>query len=158
MQRGDIKLFDFGTAKELPQQNAKRDLTFKLTGVTGSLPYMAPEVAKTEPYNHKCDTFSFAVMMWRIMALEMPFAEYESDLHKFFDEVHCGPNVRPNIPPTWPLPIQILLKRGWCQDPQERMEMEQIVKVLKKEILRVRKGDATGLQHNRRRSTFVFRR
>ena len=85
-------------------------------------------------------------------------AEYEQDLHLFFDEVHCGPHKRPAVPRTWPLPIQICLTRGWCQDPKERMEMEQIVKVLKKEIMRVRKGDATGLQHNQRRSTFVFRR
>ena len=119
---------------------------------------MAPEVAKTEPYNHKCDAFSFAVMLWQIMALEMPFQEYESDLHLFFDEVHCGPNKRPIIPSAWPLPIRLTLRKGWSQNPQERMEMEQIVKVLKKEIMRVRKGDSTGLQHNRRRSTFVFRR
>ena len=89
-----------------------RDQTFQLTGVTGSLPYMAPEVAATKPYNHKCDIFSFSILLWRIMALKMPFAEYESDLRLFWEEVHLdgGPNKRPEIPPAaagggWPKPI-----------------------------------------------------
>ena len=154
-------MFDFGTAKELPHNNGQRDKNenFHLTGVTGSLPYMAPEVAKTDPYNHKCDVFSFAVMLWQIMALQMPFAEYESDLKRMWEEVHNGPHKRPALPRgEWPKPIELLLKRGWAEHPSERMEMSQIEGILKKEIVRVRKGDASGLRHDRRRSTFVFRR
>ncbi|CAB9499322.1 activated protein kinase kinase kinase 7 [Seminavis robusta] len=157
--RGDIKLFDFGTAKELPPQNAKRDLTFNLTGMTGSLPWMAPEVAKSDPYNHKVDVFSFAVLLWQIMALEMPFKEYESDLRLFWEEVHNGPHKRPQIPRQgWPKPIELCMRRGWAKEPSERMEMSQIENILRKEIIRVRKGDEAGLRHDRRRSTFVFRR
>ena len=120
---------------------------------------MAPEVAKTDPYNHKCDVFSFSVMLWQIMALTMPFAEYESDLKRMWEEVHNGPHKRPALPRgEWPKPIELCLKRGWAENPAERMEMAQIEGILKKEIVRVRKGDASGLRHDRRRSTFVFRR
>jgi hypothetical protein len=35
--------------------------------------------------------------------------------------------------------------------------MEQVVKILRKEAVRARDGDDSGLEHNRRRSTFVFR-
>lgn len=150
-------------------QTATRDKTFQLTGVTGSLPYMAPEVAASRPYNHKADIFSYAVMMWHVMALELPFAEYESDLHLMWEEVHNGPHKRPAIPKQeWPKPIELALKRGWAQAPSERMEMKQIEDILKAQILQLRggsgeegdeeqQGKAT-LQHDRRRSTFVFRR
>jgi serine/threonine protein kinase len=158
-QRGDIKLFDFGTAKELPHQNEKKDKTFNLTGMTGSLPWMAPEVAKTEPYNHKVDVFSFAVLLWQIMALEMPFKKYESDLLLFWNEVHNGRHERPEIPrQSWPKPIELCMRRGWAQNPSERMEMKEIESILRKEVIRVGRGGSETLQHDRRRSTFVFRR
>jgi hypothetical protein len=37
------------------------------------------------------------------------------------------------------------LKRGWAKNPSERMEMLQVEGILKQEIVRVRKGDASGL-------------
>lgn len=40
--RGDVKLFDFGLAKELDEKAKLDDGTYHLTGDTGSLRYMAP--------------------------------------------------------------------------------------------------------------------
>jgi len=48
--RGDIKIFDFGLAKELTDDLKNDDGTYKLTEMTGSPRYMAPEVANAEPY------------------------------------------------------------------------------------------------------------
>lgn len=41
--RGDVKLFDFGLAKKLHDNEKDKDGNFKLTGYTGSPMYMAPE-------------------------------------------------------------------------------------------------------------------
>jgi hypothetical protein len=41
-QRGDIKIFDFGLAKELHDEDKDTNGLFKLTGMTGSPRYMAP--------------------------------------------------------------------------------------------------------------------
>mmetsp|Transcript_32595 Transcript_32595/g.79083 ORF Transcript_32595/g.79083 Transcript_32595/m.79083 type:complete len:295 (+) Transcript_32595:56-940(+) len=41
--RGDVKIFDFGLAKELDESKILEDGTYNLTGDTGSLRYMAPE-------------------------------------------------------------------------------------------------------------------
>jgi hypothetical protein len=41
-QRGDIKIFDFGLAKELHDEEKDANGLFKLTGLTGSPRYMAP--------------------------------------------------------------------------------------------------------------------
>ena len=51
LQRGDIKIFDFGLARELRNDLRNPDGTYKLTGETGSLRYMAPEVANGQHYN-----------------------------------------------------------------------------------------------------------
>jgi serine/threonine protein kinase len=41
--RGDVKIFDFGLAKEFDPAKKAADGTYKLTADTGSLRYMAPE-------------------------------------------------------------------------------------------------------------------
>lgn len=42
--RGDVKIFDFGLARQLPRGRLA-DGTYRMTGDTGSPRYMAPEVA-----------------------------------------------------------------------------------------------------------------
>ena len=53
---GTVKLFDFGLARETnPSQ--------RLTSMTGSREYMAPEVAQSQPYGLSADVFSFGVFL-----------------------------------------------------------------------------------------------
>jgi serine/threonine protein kinase len=44
-----------------------------MTGVVGSLRYMAPEVALSKPYNHKSECYSYAIVVWEMTALRRPF-------------------------------------------------------------------------------------
>ncbi len=39
-------------------------LTYKLTGCTGSRRYMAPEVCFSDPYNVKADVYSFGILLY----------------------------------------------------------------------------------------------
>ena len=60
--KDDVKLFDFGLARELNHANDNdiQDIDlYEMTSAVGSLRYMSPEVAKGEKYNHKVDTYSF---------------------------------------------------------------------------------------------------
>jgi serine/threonine protein kinase len=116
---------------------------------------MAPEVANSMPYNRSCDVYSFAILLWEIMELKTPFAMHiPSSLR---EDVYNGKHSRPKIDAKWPLPIQLCMKRGWAKDIRERLSMKNVEEILRKEIVRIRRGDETGLEHNRRRSTFVFR-
>ena len=53
--RGDIKVFDFGLAKEVHENLSDGDGCYNLTAMTGTPRYMAPEVALNKPYNESCD-------------------------------------------------------------------------------------------------------
>lgn len=153
--RGDVKVFDFGLAKELTHIKPLSDGTYKLTEETGSPRYMAPEVALGQPYNEKCDTYSMAILIWQMLAGKEPFENYTT-MKSLRTRVWEG-GKRPIIDESWSQTIKLALTRGWTEDVRGRHTMKNLEKILKDEVTRLRNGDTTGLEHTRRRSTFVFR-
>lgn len=154
--RGDVKLFDFGLAKEL-DETMKFGCTelYELSGNTGSLRYMSPEVARSEPYNLTADVYSFGLLLWQICSLQLPYDGMNRQDHS---ELVVHGNERPPLNSNWSTPLRILMKRAWEPDPLVRPSMDSIYKILKREICALRDGDESGLEHTRRRSTFVLNR
>ena len=68
-----VLLVDFGLAKEIRPEDKLDDDLYKMSGNTGSLRYMAPEVALEKPYNSSVDVYSFGILFWQITSLETPF-------------------------------------------------------------------------------------
>ena len=62
---GILKLFDFGLCRVV-RKRLSADEAYAMTGNTGSIRYMAPEVVLKLPYTEKVDVFSFAVVAERI--------------------------------------------------------------------------------------------
>lgn len=54
---GTVKLIDFGLARIVENATVCNDV-YEMSGETGSLRYMAPEVADCQPYNQKADVVS----------------------------------------------------------------------------------------------------
>lgn len=153
---GDVKLFDFGLAKELdPSLKSGCSELYELSGNTGSLRYMAPEVARSEPYNLSADVYSFGLLLWQICSLELPYDGMNRQDHA---ELVVHGNERPQLDSSWSTPLRILMKRAWEPDPLVRPSMDSIYKILRREICALRDGDDSGLEHTRRRSTFVLNR
>lgn len=63
-----IKLADFGLAVLVPPEGIK--------GMTGSLPFMAPEVLKGESYCYKVDVWSLGIVLYALVFGEPPFDKY----------------------------------------------------------------------------------
>lgn len=154
--RGDVKIFDFGLAKEL-DASLRHGCTefYELSGNTGSLRYMAPEVARSEPYNLTADVYSFGLLLWQVCSLDLPYDGMNRQDHS---ELVVHGNERPPLDSRWSTPLRILMKRAWEPDPSVRPSMDSIYKILKREICSLRDGDDSGLEHNSRRSTFVLNR
>lgn len=151
-----MKIFDFGLAKELdPSLKYETTEYYELSGNTGSLRYMAPEVARCEPYNLTADVYSFGLLLWQVCSLMLP---YDGMNRRDHAELVVHGNERPEIDSSWSTPLRILIKRAWESDPGGRPSMESIYKILKREICDLRDGDDSGLEHVKRRSTFVLNR
>mmetsp|Transcript_44579 Transcript_44579/g.108059 ORF Transcript_44579/g.108059 Transcript_44579/m.108059 type:complete len:435 (+) Transcript_44579:316-1620(+) len=154
--RGDVKLFDFGLAKELdPSLKSGCSDLYELSGNTGSLRYMSPEVARSEPYNLSADVYSFGLLLWQICSLDLPYDGMNRQDHS---ELVVHGNERPELDSSWSTPLRILMKRAWEPDPLVRPSMDSIYKILRREICALRDGDDSGLEHTKRRSTFVLNR
>ena len=71
-----IKVLDFGLATKLSPTDKNNDRNYKLNGGVGTCRYMAPEVAKCKPYNKLADVYSFGILMWQMLSLQVPFQGY----------------------------------------------------------------------------------
>jgi len=155
--RDDIKLFDFGLATEMKEdrkEGGPHGDTFKLTGMTGSPRYMANEVANEEPYNEKSDVYSFAILFWEMLSTKTPFELYT--MKSLSEKVWNGEMKRPSISKDWAPTIKTLLEQMWTPAFRTRPDFPTVTETLRKEIVQLRGGDDEGLEHVKRRSTFVF--
>ncbi len=125
--RKDAKLFDFGLAVEF--DSARHD-KYKLTGDTGTIRYMAPEVALNEPYTEKADVFSFGILLWQILALEQPYGSLTAARIEFSVN-NLG--LRPKVDPAWSNALRRLLQDCFAAQPR-RPSMEVACSVLRREV------------------------
>ena len=130
-EEGELKLFDFGLAKRLHPDDRNADGTYNLTGNTGSLRYMAPEVAIGHPYTESVDTYSFGVLFWQICALATPYSGYTCKMHS---DLVVGQGYRPKPDNSWPIPWTDLMRRCWSATIQERPDFGDIIETLDEEI------------------------
>lgn len=66
-----LKIADFGVARV--EAGADGD---DMTGQTGTIGYMAPEVLQGRAYDHKCDVYSFGVLLWETYCCAMAYPNY----------------------------------------------------------------------------------
>jgi serine/threonine protein kinase len=91
---------------------------YEMTGYTGSLRYMAPEVAVNQPYDESVDVYSMSLVLWEIASLERPYKGYNKA--KFFDRV-VRHKERPVLDdPEWPMEFKQLLSDGWNHNASKR--------------------------------------
>lgn len=130
--RGDVKIFDFGLAKELRSEDLVSDGLYNMSGNTGSLRYMAPEVQRGLPYNQLVDVFSFTILLWQMLSLETPFATYNVQRHSE-RVVHGGE--RPSLNTSkWSKELCELFKQGWSANIRKRPHFGVVSALLRAEF------------------------
>jgi len=151
--RDDIVLFDFGLARETNKAEKVSNTTWKLTGETGSLRYMAPEVADNRPYGHSADIYSFGIMLWQMLTMEIPYEKLNKKMHA---NLVVAKGARPKIPDSLkPSSIKDFLNSCWSQHLNRRPTAKEVSKFLQGEVEKGEDGDEIMLKKNLRKSTFV---
>nr|POF16713.1 serine/threonine-protein kinase sty17 [Quercus suber] len=116
-----LKIADFGVARVEAQNPGD------MTGETGTLGYMAPEVLDGKPYNRRCDVYSFGICLWEIYCCDMPYPDLS------FADVSSKvvrQNLRPEIPRCCPSGLASIMRKCWDANADKRPEMDEVVRML----------------------------
>lgn len=134
--RGEVKIFDFGLAKELLPTSKQEDGNYKLTGYTGSLRYMAPEVVLCKPYNESADVFSFGILLWQIISCVTPYQGFSV---KMYESLVVEKGFRPDDPKakidSWPKELKKLMTSCWSSNTKARPTLEDARATLRNFIM-----------------------
>ena len=113
------------------QKDKQNEENYLLTGNTGSLRYMAPEVARDEPYNMTADTYSFGILFWQVCSLITPYVGLNQTTHA---EQVVQRGIRPKPDKSWPYSWTSLMNSAWDANPSRRPNMNEIVQQLQVSI------------------------
>lgn len=122
-----------------PQEESVRggrgeDTLFEMTAKMGSPRYMAPEIARGEPYNLKSEVYTVTLLVHEVLTLQKPYEELAPEDHGKL--VHFDlPGYRPPIFSEWKWPAELedALHKGFG-DITQRPSMKELHSVLKKAL------------------------
>jgi serine/threonine protein kinase len=120
---GTLKLFDFGLCT-LVQSRSTSTQVYEMTGNTGSLRYMAPEVAQQKPYCESADVYSFGIMVWQMARDRTPFDGFN---RREFAEQVVKAGLRPKLDKQWPEEFTRILTFCWHSDPLQRPTFKKLI-------------------------------
>lgn len=118
-----VKVADFGVARVKSTDGSH------MTAETGTYRWMAPEVIAHQHYTHKCDVFSYGILLWELVSGgDIPYSGY-TPLQAAVGVVQRG--LRPTVPATCHPVVAQVMQYCWQPDPNARPEFEQIVELLR---------------------------
>ena len=98
----------------------------------------APEVNRSAPYNSSADVYSFAILLWEMLALRTPFEHYTKEMHK---DIVINKGFRPHIERNWSDRLASILTLSWSKDIQDRLTFKAIGAAIREEIRVLINGD-----------------
>lgn len=141
---GTLKLFDFGLSVCVKSRSSV-DEAYEMTGYTGSLRYMAPEVVQRLPYSEACDVYSYAIVLWQMARDRVPFKGLTKE--DFIQRV-VKQQERPKLDRAWPSAFSSLLQRCWHPDFKIRPSFSVVIMELRGLIVQQEGGSIHNLHHN----------
>ena len=137
--RGDVRVFDFGLAKELVDEdlvNLPDD--YNATGLTGSRRWMPPEVYFSEVYGLSADVYSYGLLLWNLCYLETPFGNNLTLVGLHSRVMLKGDRPKRLHSKVIKNELWSLMTMCWSKDRSERPSFEIICEVLRKHIADLR--------------------
>eukprot|EP01025_Chloroclados_australasicus_P062356 TRINITY_DN818_c0_g2_i3.p2 TRINITY_DN818_c0_g2~~TRINITY_DN818_c0_g2_i3.p2 ORF type:complete len:356 (-),score=28.79 TRINITY_DN818_c0_g2_i3:2257-3324(-) len=127
-------IVDFGLHALVDKHQHASNYGYKLSGLTGSYLYMAPEVFMNRPYNEKVDVFSFGVIAFELFARDMIYCRavrFGSPEEVLDHAGKCAGGERQPIPDRFPESLKSLIQDCWQQSPELRPSFTIVVQRLK---------------------------
>ncbi|HEY6247976.1 MAG TPA: UvrD-helicase domain-containing protein [Pyrinomonadaceae bacterium] len=144
---GYAKILDFGLAKLVAQReralaadSAQKTLLRVETesgALMGTVNYMSPEQLLGQRVDHRCDVFSFAVVLCEMITGAAPFV-HENRIDTMHAILHRDPRLPDGNHPEVPADLQRILIKGLAKNPKERyqtvVELASELRALKRDL------------------------
>mmetsp|Transcript_14681 Transcript_14681/g.29445 ORF Transcript_14681/g.29445 Transcript_14681/m.29445 type:complete len:640 (+) Transcript_14681:259-2178(+) len=121
---GHLKVSDFGLSKIIDIGNSANG-TYRMTGVTGTLRYMAPEVVRHEHYDEKVDVYSFGLVLWYMCTGELPLDGRTQD--ELLQAAAARHDLRPDLTRIKFEPLRDLMRWCWAGEAKRRPTADDIL-------------------------------
>jgi hypothetical protein len=92
---------------------------------------MAPEVARMDTYDTKCDVFSFSILLWEILSLQPAFKGMSPT--QFMDQVVVNHERLP-VDHHWPPLTRLMIPEAWDHDPRNRPDMKRVAILIRADL------------------------
>ncbi|POG65435.1 kinase-like domain-containing protein [Rhizophagus irregularis DAOM 181602=DAOM 197198] len=127
IDRGNIKLADFGLSRRIDEVSRAHSTNSSLFGI---IPYIDPEKLRNPKYslNKMSDVYSIGILLWEISSGHPPFKDESYDLSLF---IQISQDYRETIVPGTPIDYSNLYTECWNGVPDNRPTMDQVVVKLK---------------------------
>jgi len=109
-----LVVVDFGFARTSAEE------TVEAYRARGTLPYMAPEVLRSEGAGPRSDLYALGAVLWEAIFGHPPFRLEGSDLTRFIQAVIEGRRARPGLPEGYPEGLGPWLEEMLSPDPEAR--------------------------------------
>ena len=120
-----IKITDLGLSKTIKENNEH----FKMSGNTGTLRYMAPEIIDSiDNYDLKIDVYSLSLNIWYIYTGQIPYNKYNAD--RYLD-IFIKAGYRPEIALIKCDKLSNLILKMWNNNPNMRPDMREVFDKIK---------------------------
>ena len=152
---GQLKILDFGLAKLVePIELAETANLNTSLSVTGTLPYMAPELLRAEPADARSDIWAAGTVLYEMATGKRAFPDRQPSL--LIDAIlHYDP-VRPClINPEVSAALEMVILKALDRDPALRY---QTARELRADLTRIHSGDELATETVRRTKVFAVQR
>ncbi len=150
-----VKVLDLGIAKVRREEwkgRSRAPKTRDSQGVPGTPEYMAPELARGQPFDHRVDIYALGVMMYRLLTGDLPFFSASSPYATL--EMHCFDKPRPlrELNSQIPQRLEQIVLKALAKAPEER---HTTAGELASDLDRVREQETTPLFEEIRTQQYV---
>ncbi len=116
-------IIDLGLGSECMSDELRQTLCLQ-----GTLPYMTPEMLRSQSFSPKSDVYAFGILMWEVFSSLEPNANCKGLSVDDFSRKILVDGMRPNPVdcgnrPSWALE---LMQRCWAAEPEERPTMKVV--------------------------------
>ncbi|CAI2178461.1 8857_t:CDS:2 [Funneliformis geosporum] len=115
-----IYISDFGLCQPIDSE---------IGSIEGVLPYIAPEVLRQKPYTIQSEIYSLGMIMWELTSNQPPFSNYYDS--RLLTIALAVDELRPMMIKGTPDFYANIMKRCWSNDPSQRPEASQLLKIFK---------------------------